>query len=70
MNRLDAYPPLRQREAFIRLKEKKIMPLITITQNFGSNGLAIARKVAEGLGCELFDDQKLHALVRQKGISA
>lgn len=46
------------------------MPLITITQNFGSNGLAIARKVAEGLGCELFDDQKLHALVRQKGISA
>jgi cytidylate kinase len=46
------------------------MPLITITQNFGSNGLAIARKVAEGLGCELFDDQKLHDLVQQKGISA
>lgn len=46
------------------------MPLITITQNFGSNGLAIARKVAEGLGCELFDDRKLHELVQQKGISA
>jgi cytidylate kinase len=46
------------------------MPLITITQNFGSNGLAIARRVAEGLGWELFDDQKLHELVQQKGISA
>jgi cytidylate kinase len=46
------------------------MPLITITQNLGSNGLAVARKVAEGLDCELFDDQKLHELVQQKGISA
>jgi cytidylate kinase len=46
------------------------MPLITITQNFGSDGLAIARKVAEGLGCELFDDQKLHELVQRQGISA
>jgi CMP/dCMP kinase len=46
------------------------MPLITVTQNFGSNGLAIARKVAEGLGWELFDDQKLKELVQQKGISA
>jgi cytidylate kinase len=54
----------------IRLEEKKLMPLITITQNFGSNGLAIARKVSEGLGWELFDDQKLKELVQQKGISA
>ena len=46
------------------------MPLITITQNFGSNGLAIARKVAEELGWELFDDQKLHELVQRQGISA
>lgn len=46
------------------------MPLITITQNFASNGLAIARQVAEGLGWELFDDQKLKELVQQKGISA
>jgi cytidylate kinase len=46
------------------------MPLITITQNFGSNGLAVGRRVAEGLGCELFDDQKLQELVQQKGISA
>jgi cytidylate kinase len=54
-----------------RIRQGEItMPLITITQNFGSNGLAIARKVAEGLGWELFDDQKLKELVQQKGISA
>ena len=46
------------------------MPLITITQNFGSDGLVIARKVAEGLGWELFDDQKLHEWVQHQGISA
>ena len=45
------------------------MPLITFTQNFGSDGLAIARKVADGLGWELYDDQKLHGLVRHEGIS-
>lgn len=44
------------------------MPLITITQNFGSAGVRVAHKVAEGLGCELFDDQKLHELVRRQGI--
>jgi cytidylate kinase len=46
------------------------MPLITITQSFGSNGLAIARKVAARLGWDLFDDQKLHELVQHQGISA
>jgi cytidylate kinase len=46
------------------------MPLITITQNFGSSGLAIAGKVADELGCELFDDRKLSDLLKQKGISA
>lgn len=46
------------------------MPLITITQNFGSNGSAIARKVADDLGCELCDDRKLNELIQKKGISA
>jgi cytidylate kinase len=45
------------------------MPLITITQNFGSAGVAIARKVADGLGWELFDDHKLHELIERQGIS-
>ncbi|MFO7710008.1 MAG: cytidylate kinase family protein [Desulfobacterales bacterium] len=45
------------------------MPLITITHNFGGDGVAVARKVAEGLGWELFDDTKLHALIERQGIS-
>ena len=44
------------------------MTLITITQNFGGEGMAIARKVADELGIELFDDQKLHRLVQASGI--
>jgi hypothetical protein len=36
------------------------MTLITITQNFGGEGMAIAHKVADELGIELFDDWKLH----------
>jgi len=44
------------------------MTLITITQNFGGDGTAIARKVADGLGVELFDDRKLHRLVQDSGI--
>jgi cytidylate kinase len=45
------------------------MPLITITQNFGSAGVAIARNVADGLGWEIFDDHKLHELIERQGIS-
>ena len=44
------------------------MTLITITQNFGGDGAAIARKVADGLGIELFDDRKLQGLVHARGI--
>jgi len=44
------------------------MTLITITQNFGGDGMAIARKVADGLGIELFDDRKLQGLVHARGI--
>ena len=44
------------------------MTLITITQNFGGDGMAIARKVADGLGIELFDDRKLQGLLQARGI--
>jgi cytidylate kinase len=37
------------------------MSLITITQNLGSGGMAIARQVAEGLNIELYDDERLQA---------
>jgi cytidylate kinase len=45
------------------------MPLITITQNFGSDGVAIARKVAEALKWDLFDDTQFHELIERQGIS-
>ncbi len=45
------------------------MSLITITQNFGSAAAAIARKVADALGWEVFDDRKLHELITREGIS-
>ena len=35
------------------------MSLVTITQTIGCNGLAIARRIAEGLGIELYDDSRL-----------
>jgi cytidylate kinase len=44
------------------------MTLITITQNFGGDGTAIARKVADGLRMDLFDDRKLQGLVQARGI--
>jgi len=44
------------------------MTLITITQNFGGEGMAIAGKVADELGIELFDDRKLQSLVKASGI--
>lgn len=45
------------------------MALITLTQNFGGDAVAIARKVADALGWELFDDHKLHELIAREGIS-
>jgi cytidylate kinase len=44
------------------------MTLITVTQNLGGDGMAIARKVADELGIELFDDRKLQGLVQASGI--
>ncbi len=35
------------------------MPLITITQGIGCGALAVAKKVADGLNIELYDDAKL-----------
>jgi cytidylate kinase len=44
------------------------MALITVTQNFGGDGMAIARKVAKEFGVEMFDDSKLQRLVQAGGI--
>jgi cytidylate kinase len=44
------------------------MPLITLTQNLGSGGIGIARRVAEQLNMELFDDDRLQAEAREMGI--
>jgi len=35
------------------------MPLITITQSIGCDGLAVAQRVADSLNTELYDDSKL-----------
>lgn len=45
------------------------MSLITITHNYGSNGMEVARKVAQELGWKLFDDRGLQDLIRQRGIA-
>ena len=44
------------------------MSLITLTQNLGSGGIAFARRVAEQLDMELFDDDRLQAEAREMGI--
>lgn len=46
------------------------MPLVTITDSFGTNGYEIARIVAEGSGVGLFDDKKLQEIVKETGIPA
>ena len=45
------------------------MSLITITQNYGSNGLEVAKKVADGLDWDLFDDRKIQELAQGRGVS-
>ena len=45
------------------------MPLITITHPFGSEGVEVAGRVAEALGCELFDDSRLKRLAQEQGVS-
>jgi len=45
------------------------MSLITITHNYGSNGMDVARKVAQELDWKLFDDRELQESIRQRGIA-
>jgi cytidylate kinase len=45
------------------------MPLITISENLGSGGMSIARKVANGLKLELYDNNKLQEEALKMGIS-
>jgi cytidylate kinase len=44
------------------------MPLITISQSTGSQGLAVAQRVAEVLAYELFDDDTLQQMARELGV--
>jgi cytidylate kinase len=44
------------------------MPLITITESTGCNGLAIARQVAGELGIELYDDSRLREEAIRMGL--
>jgi cytidylate kinase len=46
------------------------MPLITITDSFGTNGNEIAQKVAQNLGVGLFDDKRLQLIVKETEVSA
>ena len=46
------------------------MPLITITDSFGTNGNKIAQKVAQNLGVGLFDDERLQSIVQETELSA
>jgi cytidylate kinase len=44
------------------------MSLVTITHTIGCNGLEIARRVAEGLGIDLYDDSRLRAEAIRMGL--
>ena len=46
------------------------MPLITITQSIGSDGLAVARRVAEHLHVGLYDDPKLREEAIRMGLDS
>ena len=46
------------------------MPLITITDSFGTNGNKIAQKVAQNLGVGLFDDERLQSIVQETEVPA
>lgn len=46
------------------------MPLITISQSIGSEGLTIARLVADGLDLKLYDDFELQQMALKIGIDA
>lgn len=44
------------------------MPLITISQDYGSHGYFVAQKIAEELQLELYDDQTLREAAIQLGV--
>ena len=44
------------------------MPLITITHNFGVDGKTVAQKVAQKIGVEVFDNQKLQSIIAKKNV--
>lgn len=46
------------------------MSLITISQDFGSEGYAIAKQVADTLKLELYDDDRLKDAALKEGVSA
>ena len=46
------------------------MSIITISRSLGCEGTAVARKVAEGLGVELYDDRKLEERAQALGLQA
>jgi cytidylate kinase len=46
------------------------MPLITITDSFGTNGNEIAQNVAQNIGVGLFDDKRLQSIVKETEVSA
>jgi hypothetical protein len=44
------------------------MPLITITHTIGCDALAIARRVADGLSVEIYDDSRLREEAFRMGL--
>ena len=44
------------------------MPLITITHTIGCDALAIARRVADGLSVEIYDDSRLREEAIRMGL--
>lgn len=46
------------------------MSLITVSSDFGTNGGKIAQKIADKLGIELYDDQKLQQKAISMGVSS
>lgn len=46
------------------------MPLITISRNIGCGGMAIAKRIADGLKLELYDDSRLQAEAVRMGVKS
>jgi cytidylate kinase len=51
-------------------EKEEFMSLITISQDFGSGGYQIAKTVAEKLGLELYDDERLRKKALEYGVPA